>query len=68
MSNFTVISDQDAELFRRLKDFYNDICDLTINHEVCDDKAVVYPNNLGAALAKVDENWFVSFKKVDAKI
>ncbi len=32
--------------------------ELTINHDVLDDNAVVYPRDLGAALSRVDNEWY----------
>lgn len=56
--NFTVISNKDAVLFDKLKKAYKQICLLTVNHDILNDKAVVYPNKLGPVLEKVDPEWF----------
>jgi hypothetical protein len=76
MSDFTVISNEDAELFRKLKQFYSEVIDLTLNHDVvgkeeeeidglyliADSQAVVYPAKLGQALHKVDLEWWKNEK------
>lgn len=64
MSNFTVITDEEAVLFRKLKDFYKEVSDLTLNHDVLNDHAVVYPSDLGILLEKIDSEWQL---KVDKK-
>jgi hypothetical protein len=56
--NFTVISNEDAILFQKLKEFYQEVCDLTINHDVLNDHGVVYPNKLGNILEKVNKEWY----------
>lgn len=71
--NFNVISIEEAELFQKLKQFYSDVVDLTINHDVMGEEiveefdglqlitggsAVVYPSKLGEALSKVDPEWW----------
>lgn len=56
--NFTVISNEDAVLFEQLKTFYKEVAKLTINHNVLNDNAVVYPSDLGPALEKIDPYWF----------
>lgn len=58
LSNFTVISDEEAVLFQKLKDFYKEVSDLTLNHDVLNDNAVVYPNKLGNILEKVNKEWY----------
>lgn len=58
--NFTVISNEDALLFQKLQRFFSEVKELTINHDVLDDNAVVYPRDLGEALSRVDGNWFES--------
>lgn len=56
--NFTVISNEEAILFNKLKEAYKEICNLTVNHDVLNDNAVVYPSNLGPVLEKVNPKWF----------
>ena len=56
--NFTVISNEDARLFEKLKKMYAEVCELTLHHDVLNDHAVVYPNKLGPVLEKVDEEWY----------
>lgn len=56
--NFTVISNEEAVLFRQLKEMYREVCDLTLNHDVLNDTAVVYPSKLGPVLEKVDQQWY----------
>lgn len=58
MSNFTVITDEEAVLFEKLKTFYKEVAKLTLNHNVLNDSAVVYPSDLGPALEKIDSYWF----------
>jgi hypothetical protein len=55
--NFTVISNEDALLFQRLQRFFSEVKELTINHDVLEDNAVVYPRDLGDALSRVDPHW-----------
>jgi hypothetical protein len=55
--NFTVISNEDALLFQKLQRFFSEVKELTINHDVLDDNAVVYPRDLGDALSRVDPHW-----------
>jgi hypothetical protein len=56
--NFTVISNEEATLFQKLKEMYKEVCSLTVNHDVLNDHAVVYPSNLGPVLEKVDQYWY----------
>jgi hypothetical protein len=56
--NFTVISNEDAVLFDKLRKAYKKICYLTVNHDILDDRAVIYPSNLGPILETVDPEWF----------
>jgi len=62
--NFTVISNDEALLFKKLQEFYKDVKLLTSNHDVIETDsfghgvAVVYPNKLGLALEKVDKEWY----------
>jgi hypothetical protein len=58
--NFTVISNEEAVLFQKLKDMYLEVCDLTVNHDVINDHAVVYPSKLGPVLEKIDKKWYMS--------
>lgn len=64
MSNFTVISDNEAIELKKLREFYKDIVSLTANHDVIETNsfgnkvAVVYPNKLGLALEKVNSKWY----------
>lgn len=55
--NFTAISNEDALLFQRLQRFFSEVKELTINHDVLEDSAVVYPRDLGDALSRVDPHW-----------
>ena len=62
MSNFTVISDDEAVELRKLREFYNEVRTLAIEHDVIENDttgiAVVYPSLLGTALSKVNPHWF----------
>lgn len=64
MSNFTVISDDEAIELRKLREFYKEVCLLTVEHDIIENDeigiAVVYPNRLGSALSKVNPNWYVN--------
>lgn len=67
MSNFTVITDEDAALFNRLLTFYKEVCRLTWDHDTLDcgpdTSAVVYPDRLGQALERVDSEWWKTVDK-----
>lgn len=56
--NFTIISNDEAKLFEKLKEMYKEVCELTANHDVLNDNAVVYPSKLGTVLEKVDSQWY----------
>lgn len=58
--NFTVITNEETVLFRKLKEMYKEVCDLTVNHDVLNDHAVVYPSKLGPVLEKVEQYWYKS--------
>ncbi len=58
--NFTVISNEDAVLFHKLKEMFQEVCDLTVNHDVLNDHAIVYPSKLGPVLEKVNPHWYKS--------
>lgn len=60
MSNFTVISDAEAVELRKLREFYKDVSEITINHDNISNVAVVYPNKLSSALEKVDVQWYIN--------
>ena len=47
----------DAEL-AKLREFYRDVARMTLHHDVLGESAVVYPSNLGVALAKIDPEWW----------
>lgn len=61
MTNFTVISDDEAVELRKLRAFYQEVRQLTVEHDVIENDevgiAVVFPNRLGSALAKVNAEW-----------
>jgi hypothetical protein len=61
MTNFTAISDDEAVELRRLREFYQEVRQLTVEHDVIENDdvgiAVVFPNRLGSALAKVNAEW-----------
>lgn len=42
---------------QKLEEFFREVAELTLNHDVLGDSAVVYPNKLGKALEKVDSEW-----------
>ena len=71
MSNFTVISDDEAVELRKLREFYKEIAKLTVNHDVLypsgdgpvdDGVAVVYPSKLGSVLSKIDNEWYINLR------
>lgn len=41
----------------KLERFFKEVADLTLNHKVLADAAVVYPSALGEALSRVDSDW-----------
>lgn len=41
-----------------LENFFREVVQLTLNHEVIGDNAVVFPSELGKALTKVDPEWW----------
>lgn len=41
-----------------LQDFYDEVRQLTVNHDVENDTAVVYISKLGRALSRVDPKWW----------
>lgn len=58
MSDFTTITNEEMELFEKLKVFFKDVAHLTMNHQVLEDNAVVFPSDLGPVLEKVDKEWW----------
>ncbi len=56
--NFTVISNEDAILFKKLKEMYKEIQKMTINHNHLEGYAVVYPSDLAKAMELVKEDWW----------
>ena len=61
--NSTILSEEEAKLFERLKVFYEEVRQLTINHDGLhcgndNDYAVVYPSELEECLEKVNPNWY----------
>lgn len=46
-----------------LENFFNEVADLTIRHEEWKGSAVVFPNDLGMALSKVDPEWYRKWKE-----
>ena len=66
MSNFSVISDDEAVELRKLREFYNEVRSLATEHDVIENDtsgiAVVYPSRLGTALSKVNPHWYHSDK------
>jgi len=48
---------QELEL---LREFYNEVCELTASHDSIDDAAIVYVDNLDKALSRVNpKRWAV---------
>lgn len=43
---------------KKFMQLYLEIARLTSNHDVENDKAVIYASNLGAALEKIDSEWY----------
>jgi hypothetical protein len=49
----------DDELrLQKLEAFYRAVAELTVNHDVIGDSAVVFPSKLGKELEKVDPEWY----------
>lgn len=48
---------EDREENQKLRAFYNEIAQLTLNHDVIDDHACVTARKLGEVLEKVDSEW-----------
>lgn len=46
------------ERLKKLEAFYKAIAQLTFDHDVIGDHAVVFPNKLGKELEKVDPEWY----------
>jgi len=44
----------------KLEAFFKEVAKLTLDHDVLDDHAVIYASKLGAALEKVDFEWWKS--------
>jgi hypothetical protein len=42
----------------KLEAFFKEVAKLTLDHDVVDDHAVIYASRLGAALEKVDFEWW----------
>jgi len=61
MSDFSVISNDDAVLLEKLKVFYKDVIELALNPDTVEEHTVVFPYKLGPALEKVHKDW-VNFK------
>jgi hypothetical protein len=47
-----------SEDLEKLKAFYEEVKNLTLNHAVVDDTAVVFPSDLGVALQRIDPTWY----------
>jgi hypothetical protein len=56
--NFTVLSNEDAELFRKLKVLFNEARSLSINANSLEGYSVIYQIDLERALERVKENWW----------
>lgn len=52
-----VCAKKDEEL-AKLREFYRNVAQMTLHHDVLGDSAVVYPSNLGVALALIDPEWW----------
>lgn len=59
MAEFTSVKGT-ADRLEKLEAFFEEVGDLTSNHETLHDHAVVYPSDLGKALEKVDPDWWRS--------
>ncbi len=57
MSDFNVLSPEDAALFEKLKVFYKEVVDLALNGDTVGEHTVVFPYKLGPALEKVNKDW-----------
>jgi hypothetical protein len=56
--NFTVLSNEEATLLCKLKEFYKEICVLTEHHHNLEGFAVVYSGDLSKSLVKVKQDWW----------
>ena len=56
------ITPEEHQLFEKLKVLYRDVKFLTANHNVIGDYAVVFPNDLGQVLEKIDPDWYDNFE------
>lgn len=48
----------DQPEIEKLRKFFLAVCDLTLNHDVMQGNAVVYPAKLGPLLEAVDQEWW----------
>ena len=48
----------DTEELELLRTFFKEVSELTLNHDVLEDHAVVYPCNLGPVLEKINKQWW----------
>lgn len=54
--------------YRKLYRFYRTVAEMTVNHDVLGDSAVVYPSKLGPELEKINPRWyFIKSKKQSKK-
>lgn len=49
--------DEQEEL-ELLREFYSEVCELAVNHDVENDAAIVYVDNLSKALSRVNSKWW----------
>lgn len=48
---------QEVEL-ELLREFYNEVCELTVQHDAENDAAIVYVDKLDKALSRVNPKWW----------
>jgi hypothetical protein len=58
MTNEKDTENEEHTELTKLRAFFKEVAELTSNHDVLQDNAVVYPSKLGDALERVDPEWF----------
>ena len=53
-----IVERNQSERLRKLEAFYKAVAQLTFDHDVIGDSAVVFPSKLGEELERVDPEWY----------